>query len=106
MEALKKRMIVEKDGFIKVPVPPSFGKQVDIIVLPVSYEQDHDESEYFECVAEDGTVYRLKDWTDEEFNKAGMMSVCKDDDTLAEEIFLGHLIKPIRRDMICACGLE
>ncbi len=45
------------------------------------------ESEYFECVAEDGTVYRLKDWTDEEFNKAGMMSVCKDDDTLAEEIF-------------------
>ena len=87
----KKRMIVEKDGFIKVPVPPSFGKQVEIIVLPVSYEQDHDESEYFECVAEDGTVYVLKDWTDAEFNKAGMMSVCKDDDSLAEEIFFGPL---------------
>jgi hypothetical protein len=87
MEALKKRMIVNQDGFIKVLVPPSFGKQVDIIVLPVSYEQDHDESEYFECVAEDGTVYRLKDWTDREFNKASMMNACKDDDTTAEEIF-------------------
>ena len=87
MEALKKRMIVGQDGFIKVPVPPSFGSQVEIILLPVSYDQDYEESEYFECVAEDGTVYRLKDWTDEEFNKAGMMSACKDDNTTAEEIF-------------------
>ena len=87
MEALKKRMIVNHDGFIKVPIPPGFGRQVEIIVLPVSYEQDHDESEYFECVAEDGTVYRLKDWTDEEFNNASMMSACKDDDTSAEDIF-------------------
>ena len=87
MEALKNRMSVDQDGFIKVPVPPSFGKQVDIILQPISYEQDHDESEYFECVAEDGTVYRLKDWTDSEFNKASMMSAGKDDDTTAEEIF-------------------
>ena len=78
MEALKKRVSVNQDGFIKVQVPPGFGKQVEIIVLPVSYEQNHDETEYFECVAEDGTLYRLKDWTDEEFNKAGMMSACKD----------------------------
>ncbi|MBE9485526.1 MAG: hypothetical protein IMY74_11795, partial [Bacteroidetes bacterium] len=49
-------------------MPEEFGDRVEIIVLPVSYEQDHDESEYFECVAEDGTVYRLKDWTDDEFN--------------------------------------
>ena len=82
MEALKKRVHVDKDGFIKVPVPPSFGKQMEIIVSPVSYEQDHDASEYFECVAEDGTVYRLKDWTDSEFNKASMMNACKDDDTV------------------------
>lgn len=87
MEALKKKMIVNHDGFIKVLVPPSFGRQVEIIVLPVSYEQGHDESEYFECVAEDGTVYRLKDWTDDEFNKAGMLSACKDDDTIAEDLF-------------------
>jgi hypothetical protein len=87
MEALKKRMIVNHDGFIKVPIPPGFGRQVEIIVLPITYEQDHDESEYFECVAEDGTVYRLKDWTDREFNKASMMSAYKDDDTTAEEIF-------------------
>ena len=87
MEALKKRMNVDEDGFIKVPVPASFGRQVEITVQPVSYEQDCDETEYFECVAEDGTVYRLKDWTDSEFNKASMMSACKDDDTTAEEIF-------------------
>ena len=87
MEALKKRMSVDQDGFIKVPVPLSFGKQVEIIVLPVSHDQDYDESEHFECVAEDGKVYRLKDWTDEEFNKASMMSACKDDDATAEEIF-------------------
>ena len=87
MEALKKRMIVNHDGFIKVPIPPGFGKQVEIIVFPATYEQDHDESEYFECVAEDGTAYRLRDWTDDEFNKASMMSACKDDDTTAEEIF-------------------
>ena len=87
MEALKKRMNVDHDGFIKVPVPPSFGRQVEIIVLPVSYEQTHDESEYFECVAEDGATYRLNNWTDDEFSKACMMSTCKDDDTTAEELF-------------------
>jgi len=87
MEALKKRVNVDKDGFIKVSIPPGFGRQVEIIILPVTHEQDHDESEYFECVAEDGTVYRLKDWTDEEFNKASMMSACKDDDTVAEDLF-------------------
>ena len=70
-----------------MPVPPNFGSQVEIILLPVSYEEDHDESEYFECVAENGTVYRVKDWTDEEFNKAIMISAWKDDDTTAEEIF-------------------
>ena len=87
MEVLKKTVSVNQEGFIKVLVPPSFGKQVEIILLPVSYEQDHDESEYFECVAEDGTVYRLKDWTDDEFNKASMMSACKDDNTTAEDLF-------------------
>lgn len=87
MEALKKRMIVDPEGFIKVPVPPSFGRQVEIIVLPVSYGQGHDESEYFECVAADGTLYRLKNWTDEEFSRAGIVSACKEDDTTAEDIF-------------------
>ena len=81
------RKIVKRESIKSVFVPEEFGDRVEIIVLPVSYEQDHDESEYFECVAEDGTLYRLKDWTDEEFNKAGMMSACKDDDTTAEEIF-------------------
>lgn len=61
MEALKKKMIVNHDGFIDV--------------------------KYFECVGEDGTGYRLKDWTDYEFNRAGMMSAWKDDDTTAGDIF-------------------
>lgn len=91
MQALKKMMIVDKDGFIKVPIPPSLGKQVEIIVLPGSYDQDDDKSQYFECVGEDGTAYKLKDRMDNEFNKASMMSACKDDDTTAEEVFVGHL---------------
>lgn len=81
------RKIVKRESIKSIFVPKEFGDRVEIIVMPVSYEQDGDESEYFECVAEDGTVYRLKNWTDEEFNKAGMISACKDDDTVAEEIF-------------------
>ena len=53
----------------------------------MTYEQDRDDSEYFECVAEDGTVCRLKDWTDEDFNKASMMSAFKGDNTPAEDLF-------------------
>ena len=81
------RKIVKRESIKSISVPEEFGDRVEIIVLPVSYEHDHDESEYFECVAEDGTVYRLKDWADDEFNKAGMMSACKDDDTVAEDLF-------------------
>ena len=87
IEALKKRVIVDQDGFIRVPVHHCFGRQVEIIVLPVSYEQDRDDSEYFECVTEDGTVYRLKDWTDDAFNKVSIMSACKGDATTAEDLF-------------------
>ena len=87
MEALKKRMIVNNDGFIKVPIPPKFGRKVEIIVQPATYEQNHDESEYFEGVAEDGTTYRVINWTNAEFNKASMMSTYKDDDTAAEDLF-------------------
>ena len=79
------RKIVKRESIKSVFVPEEFGDRVEIIVLPVSYEQDHDESECFECVAEDGTLYRLKDWTDREFNKAGIMSACKDDDIIAAE---------------------
>ena len=32
-------------------------------------------------------IYRLKDWTDEEFNKANMMNACKDDNTTEEDLF-------------------
>ena len=87
MEALKKKMIVNHDGFIKVPIPPNFGRQVEIIVLPASHEQIHDESEYFECVAEDGTTYKVNNWTDAEFNKVSMVRAYEDDDTTAEELF-------------------
>lgn len=85
MQAVRK--IVKRESIKSIFVPEEFGDRVEIIVLPVSYGQGHDESEYFECVAEDGAVYRLKDWTDSEFNKASMISASKDDDTTAEEIF-------------------
>ena len=79
------RKIVKRESMKSVFVPEEFGDRVEIIVLPVSYEQDHDESEYFECVAEDGTTYKLNNWTNDEFNKANMMSACKDDDMIAAE---------------------
>lgn len=85
------RKIVKRESIKSVFVPEEFGDRVEIIVLPVLSEQDHDESEYFECVAEDGTVYRLRDWADDEFNKASMMSACKDDDTAKDEIFIDYL---------------
>jgi hypothetical protein len=50
-------------------------------------KQNFEESEYFECVGEDGIVYRLQDWTDREFNEASVLSAFKDNDTDAEEIF-------------------
>ncbi len=81
------RKLVERKNIKSIFVPEEFGDMVEVIVLPVTYEQDHDKSEYFECVAEDGTTYRVNNWTDVEFNKASMMSACKDDDTTAEEIF-------------------
>jgi len=87
MEALKKRVLVDTDGFIKVSIPPGFGQQVEVIVLPLAQEQDLDDSEYFECVAEDGTAYKVRNWTDDEFSRAGMLSVYKDDDISGEELF-------------------
>ena len=32
------RMIAKNDGFIKMPIPPNFGRQVKIIVLLVTYK--------------------------------------------------------------------
>jgi len=81
------RQIVDRKNIKSVFVPEEFGDRVEIIVLPVAYKQDRNESEYFECVAEDGTTYRVNNWTDDEFNKASMMGACKDDDTTAEELF-------------------
>jgi len=81
------RKIVKRENIKSIFVPEEFGDRVEVIILPVTYEQNHDESEYFECVAEDGTVYRVNNWTDDEFNKVSMMNACKDDDTTAEELF-------------------
>jgi len=55
----------------------------------LSSQEEQESCNYFECVAEDGTVYRVPNWTDEEFNLAGMMSLWQDDDTTAEDIFDG-----------------
>jgi len=76
-----------RNGFIKMPVPPKFGRKVEIIILPTPYKQyESESSEYFECVGENGTEYKLHDWTDEDFNRFSRTSACKDDDTVAEDI--------------------
>lgn len=35
MGALKKRMSMDQDEFIKMPVPAIFGRQVEIIILSI-----------------------------------------------------------------------
>jgi len=87
MQALRTITNVDENGFIKMSVPPKFGRKVEVIILPVPYKQyESESSEYFECVGEDGTEYKLRDWTDEDFNRFSRIGACKDDDTVAEDM--------------------
>jgi len=88
MRALRMIKSVDKDGVISIQIPEELGEKVEIIIFPASqgYKKSED-AEYFECVAEDGTEYRLNDWTDEDFNRLTEMLALKNDDTKAEEIF-------------------
>ena len=38
MQALKMRSVVDKNGFIKLEIPPNFGKHVEVIVFPAEEE--------------------------------------------------------------------
>jgi hypothetical protein len=61
MQALRSITNVDENGFIKMSVPPKFGRKVEVIILPVPYKQYESES----------------------FSR---ISACKDDDTVAEDI--------------------
>jgi len=76
---------VSRDGILKLLIPEYSGQKVKVIYFPVSKNKD-ESSKYFECVGEDGTEYKLHDWTDEDFNRFSRTSACKDDDTVAEDI--------------------
>jgi len=93
MQAIKQTVRVDADRHICIQVPLSFGKKVEVIILPVS--SPGKPSQFFECVGEDKTAYRLTDWTDEDFNRESQVVAVKDDDTIAEEILtsdIGHSI--------------
>jgi hypothetical protein len=93
MQAIKQTVLVDADRHVCIRVPLSFGKQVEVIILPVSSPEKP--SQFIECVGEDKTAYRLTDWTDEDFNRESQIGAVKDDDTIAEEILtfdIGHSI--------------
>jgi len=88
MRALRMINNVDKDGVISIQIPEELGEKVETIIFPVSqgYKKSED-AEFSEYVAEDGTEYRLNDWTDEYFNRVTEILAVKNDDTEAEEIF-------------------
>jgi hypothetical protein len=88
MKVLRLFKSIDKDGKLIIDIPKELGKKFEIIILPVTSGTYNSESpEYFECVAEDGTEYKVHDWTDEDFNKVSRESTYKEDDTKAEDVF-------------------
>jgi hypothetical protein len=79
---------VNKDGVVTIHIPKELGERVEILVFPAAPDQAESEAiQYFECIAEDGTEYRVADWTDEDFNRLSKRGAFKDDDTAAEDVF-------------------
>jgi len=74
---------VNKEGKLTIQIPKELGDIVEVIIFPVSEGRAGKESvQYFECVAEDGTEYRVRDWTEEEFNKVCEIGAFEGDDTV------------------------
>ena len=97
MEAIKQTVLVDADRHVCIKVPLTFGKKVEVIILPVSGPEKT--PRFFECVGEDKMAYRLSDWTDKEFNHESQIAAMKDDVTAAEEVLtldIGHSISAKR----------
>lgn len=88
MKVLRLFKSTDKDGKLIIEIPEELGRDFEIIILPMpSQPYGSESSEYFECIAEDGTEYKLYDWTDEDFNRVSRKSTCKEDDTKAGDVF-------------------
>jgi len=86
MKVLRKS--VDKDGKLTIQIPKELGKTVEVIILPiVPGEAGVGATKYFEYATEDGREHRTYDWIEEDFNRLTRVSVFKDDDTRAEDIF-------------------
>lgn len=65
MKALRMIKKVSKNGKLTIEIPKELGEQVEVIVFPTTVGAGAKEVvQYFECVAEDGTEYRVEDWTE------------------------------------------
>ena len=88
MQVVRMIKSVNKDGIVTIQIPEEMGKKVEIIIFPADTDYAESETtEYFECIGEDGAVYRVADWTDEDFNRLSKTKAFKDDDTFVEDIF-------------------
>lgn len=78
---------VDENGNLTIKIPKEFGKKVKVLILPASYEENETEiPEYFGFISEDGTEYKIPDWTDKEFNRVSMQKTWEGDDTEGEDI--------------------
>ena len=82
---IKQTLCPDINRHIYIKIPPSFGDQVEVIILPASGREN--KSCFFECVDEEGVEYKLNDWTDKEFNRQSMKGACGDDDTDGKDVF-------------------
>ena len=84
MQVIRKMVRVGTDGQIKIPIPPGFGSEVEVIVLPITGQEKP--AKFFECLAEDGVEYKLTEWSEEEFRRESEWGATKDDDTKTEDL--------------------
>jgi hypothetical protein len=82
---IKQTVRMDASRHIYMKIPPSFGDQVEVIILPASGREN--KSCFFECVDKEGVEYKLNDWTDKEFNRQSMKGACGDDDTDGKDVF-------------------
>ena len=97
MEAIKQTVPADADRRVHIKVPLTFGKKVEVIILPVSGPEKT--PHFFECVGEDKMEYQLTNWTDEEFNRESQTAAVKDDDTAAGDVLtldIGHSVSAKR----------
>ena len=85
IQAIKTKVPDGQDGIIRIAVPPEFGTPVEVIIL--AQTETGEETSAFEFVTEDGTEYRLAEWTEEDFNRESAAGAVRDDGTTVQDLF-------------------